>query len=171
MILTKLNGWSNWLLNQRNGRQVVLVGSSPALTRRALWWVACHWCHQHPFLGTNPCSWEDWEGTTAPTTLAGSPHEAARMAAHGDAWGTTLPLHAKLRHKLSLNFPRQIHSHTQVLKGLCGFLKVYLSFPTRRRSKNLYVTLDLVFFASRNPSLPPFHHLHLHAVLNKIIFF
>lgn len=50
-----------------------------------LWWVACHLCHQHPCLGTSPCCWEDWEGTTAPITLVDSPNEVARTATHGDA--------------------------------------------------------------------------------------
>lgn len=145
MILTKLNGWSNWPVNQRSGRRAVSARSRATSRGGAL-------------------PGEPWLPPVPPAPLRGgklcSPHEEAKAATHRDAqrWmqGTLLPLHAQSRHNLSLKCPRQVLSQAHGLKDLCIFLKVYLAFLTSRKSKNLYLNLDLVV-CQPQPSLPPFH--------------
>lgn len=77
-----------------------------------------------------------------------SPHWEARAITHRGAQrkiqDTLLPLHAKGRHNPSLKCPRQVLSQARVPKGLYIFEKVYLAFRTSRKSKNLYLSLDLV---------------------------
>lgn len=159
MILTKLNGWSNWPVNQRSGRRAVSAGSrATSQGGTTAWWALA---------STHATSTPAWgQALLSPRGSKGSHSQGCQR------WmqGSLLPLHAQSRHNLSLKCPRQVLSQARGLKHLRIFLKVYLAFLTSRKNKNLYLNLDLVV-CQQQPSLPPFHHLlHLHAVLNKVLF-
>lgn len=115
----------------------------------ARWWALA----TTSSLGTSPHCWKDWESVTAPTTISALPRKKQAQPVTGMPRGILLPPHAKSRNDLSLKRPRQVLSQAYALKGLCNFLKVCLAFLTSRKSKKLYLSLDLIV-CQQQPSLP-----------------
>jgi len=137
------------------------VEALPLRGDRSLLSPGCPSRHWHRCLGTSPCCWENWEGTTAPTSRPGaallSPEgskdsHSQRCLEADPRCPPTSP--CKRQHNLPLKCHRQVLSQACVLKGLYSFEKAYLVFLTSRKSKNLYLSLGLVVCSSNPPSLP-----------------